>query len=428
MKKILLQHTKVTDPEGPFHNQLVDIVVSDREIVAIGEPGTLAEHPVDRQIDARNTYFSPGWVDTGVYLQDPGQEWKETQKSLAQAALFGGFTTLVPYPSTSPVPENGETIKGLLASVRELPVHVHPMGTATEHRDGNEMSGLYDMHAAGAIAFSDGPLSLSHGGTILRILRYLQSFGGLLVTGGITPAWVAEGQMNEGAASTRLGLPGIPAIAEKISVERDLNILRYIGSGNIHFAPLSSPEAILTVTEAQSKEMNVSVGIPVYLLAYVDEDLEHFDENLKVIPPLRSNEEREQLLTLVREGKIDILSSGHKAEGIEEKLVEFSQAEPGMLGLQTALPLVVSNLLETNHLQPEDWIRMISLAPRKRFGLAECHIDRGTTEWTWFDLDSNWKLTKKQIPSRAKNSPLLNQELTGKVKAVGVKGEIHFFD
>lgn len=428
MKKILLQQTKVIDPEGPFHNQLVDIIVSDREIVAIGEPGTLADHPVDRQIDARNTCFSPGWVDTGVYLQDPGQEWKETQEALAQAALFGGFTTLVPYPSTSPIPENGETIKGLLARVRELPVHVYPMGTATEHREGNEMSGLYDMHAAGAIAFSDGPLSLSHGGTILRILRYLQSFEGLLVTGGITPAWVAEGQMNEGAASTRLGLPGIPTIAEKISVERDLNILSYIGSGNIHFAPLSSPEAISTVKEAQSEEMNVSVGIPIYLLAFVDDDLERFDENLKVIPPLRSNEEREQLFTQIREGKIDILSTGHKAEGIEEKLVEFSQAEPGMLGLQTAFPMVVSNLLKPGYIQAEDWIKMISLAPRKRFGLAESHIEKDASEWTWFDLESTWSLDKKMIPSRAKNSPLLGLELCGKVKAVGVKGKAHFYD
>lgn len=428
MEKILLQQTKVTDPEGPFHNQLVDIIVSDKEIISIGEPGSLSNKPCDRQIDARSTYFSPGWVDTGLYLQDPGQEWKESQNALAQAALFGGFTCLVPYPTTVPIPENGEIIKGLVARFRELPVHVFPMGVATEHREGKEMAGLYDMHEAGAIAFSDGPLSLSHGGTILRILRYLQSFGGLLVTGGITPAWATEGQMNEGPVSTSLGLPGIPSIAEKISIERDLNILQYINAGNIHFSPLSSPEAIKKVIAAESKGMNVSVGLPIYLLAFSDEDLQSYDENLKVMPPLRTDDERKQLIKLVREGMIDILSSGHKAEGMEEKLVEFSQAETGMLGLQTAFPLAVSSLLKEGHIKPEDWVRMVSLAPRKRFGLSESHIEASATEWTWFDLDSSWSLNRKKIPSRAKNSPLLDQNLHGKVKAVGVKGKVHFFD
>ncbi len=428
MEKTLLQQTKVTDPEGPYHNQLVDIIVSDKEIIAIGEPGTLSGQQFDRQIDATDTYFSPGWVDTGVYLQDPGQEWKESQDTLAKAALKGGFTSLVPYPTTIPIPENGETIKGLIARFQELPVHVFPMGTATEHRDGKEMAGLYDMHVAGAIAFSDGPLSLSHEGTILRIIRYLQSFGGLLVTGGITPAWAAEGQMNEGPVSTALGLPGIPTIAEKISVERDLNILAYINAGNIHFSPLSSPEAISTVKEAQSEKMNVTVGLPIYLLTFIDEDLQSFDENLKVMPPLRTAEERAELIALVREGKIDILSSGHKAEGVEEKLVEFSQAEPGMLGLQTAFSLAVSSLLKEGHIQPEDWVKMVSLSPRERFGLPVSHVDLHATEWTWFDLNSTWSLTKKDIPSRAKNTPLLDQQLHGKVKAVGVKGQIHFFE
>lgn len=428
MEKILLQQTKVTDPEGPFHNQQVDIIVSGNGIIAIGKPGSLADQTFDRKIDATNTHFSPGWVDTGVFLQDPGQEWKESQDALARAALFGGFTTLVPYPTTSPIPENGEIVKGLVARFQELPVHVAAMGTATEDRQGKEMAGLYDMHAAGAVAFSDGPLSLSHGGTILRILRYLQSFGGLLMTGGITPAWAEEGQMNEGPVSTSLGLSGIPSIAEKISVERDLNILQYIDAGNIHFSPMSSPEAIAKVVEAQSEGMNVSVGLPIYLLAFSDEDLQSFDENLKVMPPLRTAEEREQLISLVQEGKIDILSSGHKAEGIEEKLVEFSQAQTGMLGLQTAFSLAVLHLMKEGHIKPVDWVRMVSLAPRIRFGLPESHIKESASEWTLFDLNSTWTLEKKKIPSRAKNSPLLGQELQGKVRAVGVKGKIHFFD
>lgn len=428
MKKILLQHTKVADPGGPFHNQQVDIILSDKEIISIGKPGTLSTESFDRQIDARNTYFSPGWVDTGVFLQDPGQEWKESQDALAKAALSGGFTTLVPYPTTSPIPENGEVIKGLIARFRDLPIHVFPMGAATEHRDGKEMAGLYDMHVAGAVAFSDGPLSLSHGGTVLRILRYLRSFDGLMVTGGITPDWSSEGQMHEGAVSTALGLAGIPEIAEKISVERDLNILQYIETGNIHFSPLSSPDAILKVVQAQSERMNVTVGLPIYLLAFIDDDLQNFDENLKVMPPLRTGAEREMLIKLVREGKVDILSTGHRAEGMEEKLVEFSQAEPGMLGLQTAFSLAVSNLIDDEHIQLEDWVKMVSLSPRKRFGLPQSHIDKGATEWTWFDLDSRWNLSKKDIPSRAKNSPLVGRDLKGKVKAVGVKGEIHFFD
>lgn len=428
MAKTLLQHTKVIDPEGPYHNQLVDILLSGNVIAAIGPAGTLPGDGCDNVIDASDTMFSPGWVDTGTQLQDPGFEWKESQSALAQAALAGGFTTLIPYPSTIPIPENGETIKGLIARFQSLPVHVFPMGTATEHRGGKEMSGLYDMHLAGAKAYSDGPTSLTHGGTIMRILRYLQSFDGLLVTGAITQGWAEEGHMHEGPVSSSMGMPGIPEIAEKISVQRDINLLAYVESGNIHFSPLSSAKAIEEVAQAKSSGMNVTVGIPIYLLSYVDEDLQDFDENLKTLPPLRSQENRNHLIQLIQNGSIDILSTGHKAEGIEEKLVEFSQAEPGMLALQTAYAQVVDALLKEEHIQPEVWISMISLAPRKRFGLPAAHIAAEANEWTWFDMTSNWTLSNKDLPSRAKNSPLIGKELRGKVRAVGVKDGAYFFD
>ena len=424
MATTLLQHVKVVDPEGPFHGQTKSFLIAESGQLDVVESPDAVK--ADRVMDGSGTFLSPGWVDTGTHLQDPGFEWKETQGALATAALRGGFTTLVPYPSTRPIPENAETIKALRAGFAHLPVQIFPLGSATEHQDGKEMAGFFEMHQAGAVAFSDGPTAILSGNTLLRILSYLRGFRGKLMTGGISSDWLREGQMHEGPVSTSLGLSGIPDVAEVISVQKSLNILRYVGAGSIHFQPLSVPKAIQEIAEAAKAGLDVTAGVPLYLFAYQDHDLVSFDENLKLVPPLRSSELTEELKALVASGQVFCLCTGHQAQGLEEKHVEFQQAEPGMLNLQTGFSQAVAGLIAPGVINLDQWISLISLNPRKRFSLPESHISTGADDWTWFDPEKKWTLSAGRIPSRAKNSPHLNQELTGAVLGVATKGAAHF--
>lgn len=423
---IILQQVTILDPSGPYHQQTVNVTISPAGILTILDSDTSSDE--DRGIikDGTGAYLSPGWVDVGTTIQDPGGEWKESAEALAKAAQLGGFTTLLPYPSTIPIPENAEIIRGLISRFNHLPVQIYPMGAASEHLDGKEMSGLFDMYQAGVNVFSDGVLSLSRAGTLLRILRYLRSFEGILMTSAITPEWAETGQMHEGAVSTSLGLPGIPDIAEVISVERDLNILRYVGAGNLHIGPLSTSKAVEIVHRASEEGLNVSSSVLVDHFYFTDEDLTGFDENLKVLPPFRTKENLSDMIQLLKEGKIEFLSTGHRAEGIEEKQVEFSQAAQGMLTLQTAFASAVSSLIKPGHISPEEWVRLISVNPRRKFGLSEAHIDSGSGEWTLFSSEGETSLVKENIPSRAKNSPHLGRSLPGKVLGCGVKGTRHF--
>ncbi len=425
MSHTLLQRVRVLDPGGPHDGQTVNIRFSDRGIDHISEEASPAGELPDRVIDGVNTFVSPGWVDTGVTLCDPGEEWKETQSALATAAIRGGFTTLLPYPSSHPTPDKSEPIRALLAHFAKLPIHVLPLGAITEGRHGIEMAELYDMHIAGAIAFADGPLAFPEEGILLRVLRYMQSFGGLLMTGAILPTWIEQGYMHEGDAAIALGMPGIPAVFEKIAVQRDLDILRYQGTGSIHFQPLSTPDAVKAVAEARREGLNVTAGVPMYLFAWQDQDLSSFDENLKVLPPLRSAEIIQALKAQVSCGDIDLLCTGHKAEGAEEKLVEFQQAATGMLNLQTAFSQAVSHLIESGIMDLKKWVELIATNPRQRFGLPAAHIQVGGEEFTWFSPSSAWTLTTKEIPSRAKNTPHLGQQLQGKALGVFAKGRFH---
>ena len=425
-ENIILQQVTVLDPGGPHHQRTVDMVLEPPGSINILD-GTHSPGEINGQIHSGfEMYISPGWVDVGTVIQDPGGEWKETLSALAKAAQLGGFTTLLPYPSTIPIPENGEIIRGLISRFSDLPVHVYPMGAASEHLHGKEMAGLYDMNQAGARIFSDGLHSLSRAGTLLRILRYLRSFSGTLMTGAITPEWAEVGQMHEGAVSTSLGLPGIPDIAEVISVERDLNILRYVGGGDLHIGPLSVPKAVQIIDEARKEGLTVSSSVQIDHFYFSDDDLLTFDENLKVLPPFRTKKDQEEMIQLLQEGKISFLSTGHRAEGIEEKQVEFSQAALGILGLQTAFPSALSSLIKPGHIDLESWVKLISTHPRSRFHLSPAHIENGAGDWTLFSPSSQTTLTKSTIPSRAKNSPHLDRRLPGKILGCSAKGIRHF--
>lgn len=428
MNLVLFRAVHIQDPESKFHDQVMDVWVEENKITDITPPGKVDRSDAQIIDLPAGTCLSPGWIDTMVQLSDPGYEYKESLTQLSQAALSGGFGSIICAPNTDPVVDNSQMVHSLKSRTKHLPITFHFCGAITEQAKGGDLAEVYDMHQAGAIGFSDGAHPLPNAGIFLRALQYMKSFNGLLIQTPSDVSLVGEGQMNEGIESTKLGMPGIPEMAEVIPTLRDIELYRY-EPGRVYYSPMSSPQAIEALSEAQTNYPHISIGTHLYYLLLSDQDISGFDSVYKVFPPLRTPEQVQTLKQALKSGKINILSSGHCPQGIEEKQLEFRHAEPGMLGLQTFYPLAQAHLVNEGWTSLGDLIRLISHMPRKIFGLDPVSISNGSiADFTLFHPEKSWKLQAKNIPSRAKNSPWIDTELTGQVLGIYQKGRFHPVD
>lgn len=419
----LLRNIRVIDPQSSYHNQIADILISEGNIQDIQPGGSIQSHSADL-VDIDQAHVSPGWIDMQVHLCDPGFEYKETLAALGSAACFGGFTGVVCYPNTEPAIHNSQMIYSLLNRSAQLPIDLHLTGTISEGGAGKELAEMYDMAQAGAIAFTDGTHPLQSSGLLLRALQYVKGFDALLIRYPQDNSVAAGGQMNEGPQSTLLGMKGIPEMAESIALARDLQLLAY-APGRIHFQPITATESLRLIANAKEKQAGISVGTTAAHLAFEDTQLNSFDPDYKLIPPIRDENQRKALIEAVKSGLIDVISSGHQAQSIEEKNVQFELAEPGMLGLQTAFSLIYTHLVATEVLSLGETIERLSINPRKILGLPTVSIEIGqTANLSLFQPHENWTLGTQHMPSRAKNSPLIGQSLQGKVLGIYHKGAL----
>lgn len=408
---ITYQNIIIIDPQSPYNGQCVDIVIEGNIIQQITPS-------VEQNIRNEQLYISTGWFDMQVHLAEPGFEQKETLTELAKAAALGGFTGILCYPNTNPVMDNAQVLRSVKQFAQNVPIEILFSGALSHHAEGKEMAEIYEMHANGAVAFTDGINSIQSSGLMLRLRQYMQPFDGLMILMPSDKSLAAEGQMNEGRYSVLLGMKGVPEIAEAVAVAKELYLHEYAPL-RTHFQPISSPKALELLGKAKPKFDNISVGIPIYYFVFQDKDLTEFDNFLKVFPPLRSENQVEELKKALTNGVIDVLTSGHQAQGLEEKELEFEIAEAGMLSLQTFFPLVNEFLLQTGVISLEKFVELASIRPREILKLPKISIKEGEkANLTVFSLTQKWTLSAKEIPSTAKNSPLLGKELTGKVVEV----------
>jgi dihydroorotase len=421
MEEYLLKNVVIADPQSGHNRKSRDIFIRNGLIREIGAPGSLSSGKAT-VISAKGLHVSPGWVDMCVHLADPGYEWKEKLSALSQAAVTGGFTSILCYPNTLPVIDNGQMLHALQERTRPFPVDFMFAGALTAGTSGKDLAELYDMHLAGAKAFTDGTHPVRAAGVMLRALQYSQSFEGLIISLPEDQSISSGGQMNEGIQSTLLGLKGIPELAEFLAMERDLLLLSY-AHARLHFQPLSSPEAVKRLKAAKRHFQGLSAGTAAYYLALDDKALAEFDSNLKVFPPLRHIREVRKLRRYVTDGTIDVICSGHQAQSIEEKNVEFELAAPGILGLQTTFSIAYQELVEKGTLSLGDLIAKLAVNPRKILRMPEVRIETGEpATLSLFQPEARWTFSRSQCYSRSSNSPFLGKELQGKVFGILNKG------
>jgi len=412
MKSLLITSVKVILPGNEYHQQTVDVFIEKGKIAQIGNTIKVADKNVET-IDGTGKILSPGFFDLHANFWEPGLETKEDIRTGTAAAAAGGFTAVAVMPNTEPAIQSRSEVALVVNAAKGNIVDVHPIGAISKKREGKEMAELYDMKQNGAVAFSDGNKSVQQAGLMSRALLYAKGFEGLIFSHAEDESMAGGNKMNEGTMSTYLGMKGIPNLAESLMVSRDLYLAEYT-EAPIHFASISTPEAVDLIKKAKAKGLRVTCDVAAHQLVFTDEDIVGFDSNYKVSPPLRTKADAKALIKGIKDGVIDAVVSQHTPQEIEYKNVEFHIAKNGIIGLQTVLPLLVRA-----GLNEEQIVNSLAVRPRQILGLAIPQIKEGATaNLVLFDLAKSWNFDEKTNKSKSKNSPLFGQTLKGAVELV----------
>jgi dihydroorotase len=407
--KILLRKVLIADSNSSHNGLVKDILIENGKIAVIADS---IQDNADKIIEGTDYIVSPGWVDIFSNFCDPGYEFKETLETGAAAAAAGGYTRVFILPNTKPIIQSKSHVEYIIRKSKSLPADIHPLGAVTQNTEGKDLAEMYDMHASGAIAFSDGLQPVQTSGLLLKALQYIKAFDGVLIQVPIDKSIGTYGLMNEGIISTRLGLPGLPSIAEEIIIKRDLDLLKYTGS-KLHITGISTAKSLELITQAKKEGDDISCSVTPFHLYFCEEDLQNYDTNLKVNPPLRSKEDRQALREGVLNGTVDCIATHHFPQNWDSKTCEFEYAKPGMTGLETAFA-VINEVLPT--ISNEQLIKIFSNTAHTIFNLPRVTIEEGTiAELTLFDRNGKTLLTRENTRSKSANSPFIQKELKGKV-------------
>ncbi len=417
----LIKSARIVHPGSTLHHQKRNILIDNNGVIQ--KIGT-EDFKADKVIEGKDLHVSIGWFDMKANFNDPGLEQKEDLNTGREAAAAGGFTEVALIPNTHPAIQSKNEVKYILSGNKNHLVQLHPIGAVTKDCKGEDLTEMIDMHANGAIAFSDGDKPIWNTDILLKTLQYLQKFNGLLINKPEDKHLTIFGTMHEGNVSTMLGLKGMPSLSEEITVRRDLHLLDYAG-GKIHFSNISSSKALNLIKNAKKREKAVTCDVAISHLLFDESDLEDYDSNYKVDPPLRSRRDKRALLKGLVEGTLDVIVSAHSPHDEECKKLEFDLADFGMSTIQTFFPMLLTATAG------KDWLTLIekfTTNPRSILQLPIPEIKEGEpANLTVFDPTITWTLDDNTNKSRSKNSPFYKKELKGKVLAVVNNGEIELF-
>jgi len=404
---ILLKSARIINPlTKDIHLKKRDILLKNGVIHKIAT--SIAPTSQTKVISHKNLHVSIGWFDSSVSFGEPGYEERETITNGLQCAASSGFTDIILNPTSNPVPDSSSDIIFLKNAAKNELTRLHPLGNLTVNGNGEALAELYDMKNAGAIGFYDFKSPIANPNLLKIALQYAQNFEGTVFSFPLDKKIAGKGIVNEGVTSTKLGLKGIPALAEELQIVRDLFILEYSG-GKLHIPTISTANSVKLITAAKKKGLSVTCSVAIHNLVFKDDSLIDFDSNYKVMPPLRTKEDRNELLKAVKNDTIDFVTSDHTPLNIELKQVEFDNAAFGTIGLESFFG-TLNSLFEI-----EETITILTKG-RTTFGLENPKLKEGASAClTLFEPETEYEFDKNHIKSSSKNSMFMGKSMKGKV-------------
>lgn len=407
---LLLKGARCVDPSRGL-DAVADVLVDGDRVAKVGQGLAPGDGEV---LDLAGKVLVPGLCDVHVHLREPGYEYKETIESGTRAAAHGGYTDVAPMANTKPVADDGTAIAALVERSRHAHCHVRPVGACTKGLAGSELAEMGDMAAAGAVAFSDDGKPIQSAGMMRRVFDYAKMFGRAVMVHEQDVTLVEAGQVNEGVASTRLGLAGWPAAGEEVMIARDIELVRLTGC-RVHFQHVTTAHGAEMVRQAKAEGLPVTAEATPHHLFLCEDDLtEDYDTNLKMNPPLRSARDRDALVEALLDGTIDCIATDHAPHAAHEKALEFEYAPFGTTGIETALPLVLTNLVAAGRMGWDRLVEAMAIAPRRVLGIPQVGIFEGSmADLTAIDPAAPVDVEPAWFESKAANSAFLGQHLVG---------------
>ena len=422
---LLIKSAKIIDTNSKYHNKIMDIFIKDGKIDKIGKSIKGCKESLangsEIEFSANNLHLSPGWFDLHANFSEPGNEQRETLESGSMAAAKGGFTGVMIMPNTIPSLDNKAMIKYIQNATTGNIVDILPAGNLTIKQNGDKIVEMHDMSKAGCIVFTDDKKSIKRNEVLKIAMLYAKDCNALIMNFPNEISIANDGHMHEGSVSTKLGVKGIPALAEEIMVDRDISICEYTNS-RIHLSYLSTKGSAERIKKAKSKGLKISADVALHNLFLTDEAINNFDTRYKVMPPLRTKKDNKALIKALKEGTIDVITTDHSPQDDEHKKVEFDNAKNGIIGLESAFGLLGMHLVP--QLGLSKIIQNIAINPRNILGINQATLIEGNkANVTLFNPDLEWVFTKDDIKSKSENTPFFGVKLKGKALAIYNNGK-----
>ena len=419
---IVIENGTVIDPSAKRDGEF-DVLIDAGKIKEVGAKGAFTKIQAQK-IEAAGQLVVPGLVDLHVHLREPGYEWKETIETGSRAAVLGGYTTVCCMPNTNPINDSAQVTEFILERAESAGLcRVRPIGAVSIGSKGEQLAPLSELWKAGCVAFSDDGEPVYDAGLMRRALEWCLMHGCPISCHEEDKSLTCGGCMNESPRSLRMGLKGMPSVAEDVMVARDIELARYT-AGRVHICHVSTARSIELVRRAKRDGIAVTCEVTPHHLVLTEEALGNYDTNAKMSPPLRQAEDRDALVQALQDGTIDAIASDHAPHDKDSKTVEFSEASLGILGLQTSLPLMLE-FMHAGVISRTRAVDVLSSGPARAFGLKAGTLQAGApADVSVIDPDYEWIFSEKDVISLSRNSPFLGRKLRGRATYVVVDGVI----
>jgi dihydroorotase len=419
--KILIKNGRLIDPANGKDDNF-DVLIEEQIIRKVEKN---IDEDVDKIIDAKGLWVVPGLIDVHVHLREPGFEHKETIKTGSDSAAKGGFTTICAMPNTNPVIDNEYMVEYVkMKAEKEAKVNIFQIGAITKGQKGEELANIGNMAKAGICGISEDGHTVMNAALYKKAMTYAKMFDLLVFAHCEDKNLVGKGVMNAGEKALGLGLAGISNDVEDVIISRDIILAEKTGV-KLHICHVSTAGGVKLIERAKEDGIDVTAEVCPHHFILTDEDIEGFDTNFKMNPPLRAQSDVEALIQGLKNNTIEIIATDHAPHHYDEKNGTFDEAAFGIVGLETAVPLTLSELVDKGILTPRQMIEKMSLNPARRLGIDKGNLAEGKiADITLIDPEETYAIDCQKFVSKSKNSPFHGREVKGKVKMTLVAGQI----